>query len=350
MKKTIHVGKIAIGGDSAISVQSMLNCASSDFEACSEQIRLLKAAGCDIVRMAICDETEVACAARLLKEFCDVPLVADIQFDYKLAIRCSDAGFQKVRINPGNIGGKDKVKAVADACRANGTAIRVGVNSGSLEKDLLDKYGAGARALCESTLRNAALLEKCGFDNIVLSAKSSDVKTMIETYRLLDKASDYPLHLGVTESGSVGMGNVKSAIGIGALLADGIGDTVRVSLTGNPVREIHAAFDILRALHLKNYCEIVSCPTCSRCHYPLDSLVEEITLLTKDVQKKIKIAIMGCVVNGPGEARDADLGIAGGKDKAVIFEKGNVLKTLPYDKAVAEFKAMVGGLIADVYR
>ena len=348
MKKAVKVGSAVIGGENRVTIQSMLNCPSSDFEACCKQIRDLKNAGCEIFRLAVTDEKDLDCSRRLLGEFGDLPLVADIQFDYRMAIKCSEIGFHKVRINPGNIGGTDKVKAVADACKANSTAIRVGVNSGSVEKDIAEKYGKTAKALSESALYGVRLLEKCGFDNMVISAKSSDVVTMIETYRLLDKACDYPLHIGVTESGGVGMGNVKSAIGIGALLADGIGDTVRVSLTGDPVNEVYAALDILKALNKRAYCEVVSCPTCSRCHYDMASLAAEISAQVKDVDRRFKIAVMGCVVNGPGEAQDADLGIAGGNGKAVIFQRGKILDTLDYESAVKKFKCMVGELIATV--
>ena len=333
MKKNVSLGSIEIGGNNAVSVQSMLNCPSSDFEACQQQIRALKSAGCDIIRLAVTDEKDLACSKKLLAEFKDVPLVADIQFDYRIAVKCCDIGFDKVRINPGNIGGSDKVKAVVDACKANGTAIRVGVNSGSVEKEFAEKYGRSARALFESAMKGVSLIERYGFDDIVISAKSSD---------------DYPLHIGVTESGGVGMGNVKSAIGIGSLLADGIGNTIRVSLTGDPVNEVYAALDILKALKLRNYCEIVSCPTCSRCRYDMSALVNEVETLVKGVDKRLKIAVMGCVVNGPGEASDADIGIAGGNGRAVIFEKGKVLATLEYEQAVAKFKQMVGELIANI--
>lgn len=349
MKKSVYVGNTIIGGGNPISIQSMLNCNSSDFNACVKQIDELKNAGCDIIRLAVTDENDLVCSRKLMEKYSGTPFVADIQFDYRLAVKCSEIGFHKVRINPGNIGGREKVKAVADACRANGTAIRVGVNSGSIEKEIEQKYGVGSRALSESALSGVKLLESFGFYDIVVSAKSSSVKTMVETYRLLDKSCDYPLHVGVTESGGLGMGNVKSAIGIGALLLDGIGDTVRVSLTGNPVNEIYAASDILKALNLKEYCEVVSCPTCSRCHYDMSRLVSEISEMTKAVKKRLKLAIMGCIVNGPGEAKDADLGIAGGGDKAAIFEKGQVVRTLPYDEAEKVFKRMVGEIIADVH-
>lgn len=348
MKKVVQVGKIKVGEDAPVSVQSMLNCSSSDFNACSEQIKRLKSAGCDIIRLAISDDNDIECAKMLIKEFADVPLVADIQFDYRLAVKCGEIGFSKVRINPGNIGGEDKVRLVADACRANGVAIRVGVNGGSIEKELESKYGSGAKALSESALKGVALLERFGFYDIVVSAKSSSVMTTIETYRLINKQCDYPLHIGVTESGGEGMGNIKSAIGIGTLLADGIGNTIRVSLTGDPVKEVYAAVDILKALNLRDYCEVVSCPTCSRCHYDMPKLASEICELVKGVEKRLKIAVMGCVVNGPGEAKDADIGIAGGSEKAVIFEKGKITANLPFDKAVAEFKQKVGRLIADV--
>ena len=348
MKKNVNLGSISIGGNENVSVQSMLNCPSSDFDACSQQIRALKNAGCEIIRLAVTDEKDLACSKKLISEFKDVPLVADIQFDYRIAVRCSDIGFSKVRINPGNIGGSDKVKTVVDACKANGTAIRVGVNGGSVEKEFADKYGRSAKALFESAMKGVSLIERYGFDDIVISAKSSDVVTMIETYRLLNDACDYPLHIGVTESGAVGMGNIKSAIGIGSLLADGIGNTIRVSLTGDPINEVHAALDILKALNKRTYCENVSCPTCSRCHYDMSVLVDEINELVKGVNKRLKIAVMGCVVNGPGEASDADLGIAGGNGKAVIFEKGKVIASLEYAQAVKKFKQMVGELIANI--
>ncbi len=349
MKKSVRVGSITVGGVGSVSVQSMLNCPSSDFEACAAQIKKLKSAGCDIIRLAVSGENDIKCSAMLLKEFPEIPLVADIQFDYRLAVKCAEIGFSKVRINPGNIGGTDKVRMVADACKAHGVAIRVGVNGGSVEKEFEQKYGVGAKALSESALKGVSLLESFGFYDIIVSAKSSSVKTMIETYRLIDKVCDYPLHIGVTESGGEGMGNIKSAIGIGTLLADGIGDTVRVSLTGDPVREVYAAVDILKALNLRDYCEVVSCPTCSRCRYDMDKLVKEINGLVKGVNKRMKIAVMGCVVNGPGEAKDADIGIAGGGDKAVIFEKGEVTATLPFASAVEEFKQKVERLIANVY-
>lgn len=348
MKKSVKIGNIEIGGMSPVSVQSMLNCPSSDFDACADQIRRLKNAGCDIVRLAVSDDNDLQCSKRLIKEFKDVPLVADIQFDYRLAVKCCEIGFPKVRINPGNIGDESKVKIFIDACKRNGTVVRIGVNSGSIEPDIAKKYGNGAQALSESALKEVSVLEKYGFYDTVISAKSSDVVTTIQTYRLIDKACDYPLHIGVTESGGVGMGNIKSAIGIGSLLADGIGNTVRVSLTGDPVNEIYAANDIMKALHMKNYCEIVSCPTCSRCRYDLNGLAQEIGEMVKNVDRRLKIAVMGCVVNGPGEAKDADLGIAGGADKAVIFEKGKIILTLPHDKAVSKFKDMVGGLIANI--
>lgn len=336
-----------MGGDNPVTVQSMLNAPSSDYEACEKQISALVAAGCDVVRMAISSDADIECAKKLRSKFSFVPLVADIQFDYRLAVKSSDIGFDKIRINPGNIGGAQNVRAVVDACKANGTAIRIGVNGGSIDKSVSRVYGLGARALVASALNAISAVENCGFDKIVVSAKSSDVKVMIDAYRKLYEDCEYPLHIGVTEAGSEGIGTVKSAIGIGALLVDGIGDTVRVSLTGDPVNEVYAALDILKALKKRDYCEIVSCPTCSRCKYDMPALAKEIAEFVKGVDKKMKIAIMGCVVNGPGEAEDADLGIAGGGQKAVIFRKGKVLETLPFSEATAKFKELIGGMIAN---
>lgn len=339
MRKIVTVGRFPIG-NGAVTVQSMTNTDTADFDATLGQIRALTDAGCDIVRLAVSDEREAETFGRLVKAT-DTPLVADIQFDYRLAIAASDAGAAKVRFNPGNIGSESRIAELVAACKANRTPIRVGVNGGSLEKDLLDTYGVTAAALCESALRHARLLEKHGFYDVILSAKASSVKTTIETYRQLHTACDYPLHVGVTEAGAYESGLVKSAIGIGSLLADGIGDTIRVSLSGEPVQEVRAAREILRALCLEPHCEIVSCPTCSRCKYDLMRIVDEVRAVTKDIKKPLKIAVMGCVVNGPGEARDADFGVAGGKDKAVLFRKGEVYKTVPFTEVAAELKKQI---------
>ncbi len=339
MKKIVKAGNVEIGGGT-VSVQSMTNTDTGDYDATLSQIRALHAAGCDIVRVAVSSEAEAAVFGRLVQA-AGVPLVADIQFDYRLAILTSDLGAAKVRFNPGNIGSETRIAELVAACRANGTPIRIGVNAGSLEKDLLEKYGPTAEALAASALRHTRLLEKHGFYDIVLSAKASSVKTTIAAYRLLAGRTDYPLHVGVTEAGAYESGLVKSAIGIGALLADGIGDTIRVSLSGDPLREAAAGHEILRALGLEAHCEIISCPTCSRCKYDLMSVVDEVRALTRDVRKPLKIAVMGCVVNGPGEARDADFGIAGGGDKAVVFVRGERVKTVPFARVKDELKKLI---------
>ncbi|MCH5163609.1 MAG: flavodoxin-dependent (E)-4-hydroxy-3-methylbut-2-enyl-diphosphate synthase [Clostridiales bacterium] len=344
MTKTVYVKKLPIGGGNRVTIQSMTNTPTADFDKTADQIDRLIAAGCDIIRLAVCSDEEVEVCKRYIDRF-SVPLVADIQFDHRLAIRCSEIGFSKVRINPGNIGSETNVKKLVDVCKANGTPIRIGVNGGSLEKEL---SGSGAAALSESALKNVALLEKFGFYDTIISVKSSDVRTMIEANRIISTKCDYPLHLGVTESGDVEAGTIKSAIGIGALLAEGIGDTIRVSLSGDPVNEVYAARNILRAVGLdKNYCEIISCPTCSRCSYDLAGVVSEIREFTNDISSPLKVAIMGCVVNGPGEAKGADCGVAGGKDKAVLFKKGEVIKTIPASDIVTELKKLISDLIGD---
>ncbi len=294
-----------------------------------------------MVRLAVTNEEEVAVCRRILAKT-NVPLVADIQFDYRLAVACSDIGFQKVRFNPGNIGSEAGVKELVHACKTNGTAIRIGVNGGSLQKDLLEKYGRTAEALAESALMHAVLLEKFGFYNTVLSVKSSDVRTCIQAYTILHEKCDYPLHLGVTESGAKLAGIVKSSIGIGALLYNGIGDTIRVSLTGDPVSEAETAVRILQSLNLRKGAEIVSCPTCSRCGIDLAALYGEVETMLRGVQKPVKVAVMGCTVNGPGEAADADFGIAGGKNgKSVIFSKGEVLRTVSNEQIIPELQALL---------
>lgn len=315
-------------GGGPITVQSMTNTDTADTTATLAQLKALQLAGCDIARLAVSDDAEVEACKQYVGKF-DMPLVADIQFDYRLAVRCCEIGFDKIRFNPGNIGDESKVKAVVDAAKAHGVPIRVGVNTGSLEREFAAL--PPAEALVASALKHVRLLEKHGFYQTVISVKSSDVRTMIAAYRELARQTEYPLHVGVTESGADLRGTVRSAIGIGALLADGIGDTVRVSLSGDPVREVDAARLILQECGVyKDYCEIISCPTCSRCKYDLKSVVDELKFRTSHVNKPVKVAVMGCVVNGPGEAKDADFGVAGGGDggKIALFVSGKVVGTI----------------------
>ena len=333
MTRQIVVGGIPIGGGAPVVIQSMLNTDTSDVNACLEQIRRLKAAGCQIVRLAVPNMEAAKGFAEICKES-TLPLVADIHFDYKLAIAAAEGGAAKIRINPGNIGGEDRVKAVVDACKERNIPIRIGVNGGSLDKRLLEKYGhPTAEALVESAFEHIALLEKYGFYDICVSMKSSTVPTMVKAARLFREKCDYPIHIGVTETGTVRMGLMKSAMGIGALLLDGIGDTIRVSLTDDPIEEVYAAKDILKATGLrKEGVNIISCPTCGRTKIDLINLVNQVDAALKDCQKPITVAVMGCVVNGPGEAREADIGIAGGDGCGMLFEKGQQIEKLPYDE------------------
>lgn len=343
--KLIKIKNIAIGGNSPIAIQSMTNTDTLDYDSTIEQVNKLYEAGCDIVRIAVSTKKEAESCKKIIAK-CNVPLVADIQFDYKLAIMCADIGFNKIRFNPGNIGSEDKIKKLVDACKVNNVPIRIGVNSGSIEKDILSEFGNTAKALVMSATRHIAILEKLGFYDIVISIKSSTVNTMVEANQILKKSFDYPLHIGVTESGAYEHGLVKSAIGIGALLLNNIGDTIRVSLSGDPLQEPLAAKIILDSLNLNTKgCEIVSCPTCSRCKYDLMAVVDKVRELTKNIDKKLKIAVMGCVVNGPGEARDADLGIAGGKEKSIIFKKGEVVATVENERALLIFEQMIKELL-----
>lgn len=350
-KRKVQVGHIAIGGDAPVSIQSMTNTDTSDIAATVAQIHALEEAGCDIVRLGIFDET-AARAVEEIKKQTKVPLVADIHFDYKLALICMENGIDKVRINPGNIGDMEKVRMVADQAKSCHIPIRIGVNSGSLEKNLLEKYGHPcAAALVESALSHAKMLEECGFYDIVLSLKASNVMEMISSYELANQSCQYPLHLGVTEAGTYEMGIVKSSIGIGSLLSRGIGNTIRVSLTEDPVKEVAAAKNILRALSLrKEGVEIVSCPTCGRCHISLIAIAKEVERRTKHITTPMKIAVMGCVVNGPGEAREADLGLAGGNGEALIFSKGEILKKVPQDQAVDALMAEIQKRLGDLAR
>lgn len=332
MKKTrtIYAGGLPIGGGSKISVQSMLNIPSTDIEGSVRQAVELEEAGCDILRAAI-PNMEAIALIPAIKDAVKVPLVADIHFDYRLALEAVAAGIDKIRINPGNIGSDDHVKAVADACREKNIPIRIGVNSGSLEKEILAKYGSPTpQALVESALYHASLLEKFDFQDIVISIKSSDVNIMIKAYELASEKCDYPLHLGVTEAGTERMGMIKSAIGIGSLLQRGIGDTIRVSLTADPVKEVAAGFDILKALNLQQEgVQFVSCPTCGRTRIDLIRIAGEVEKRLKDCKKPIKVAVMGCAVNGPGEAREADIGIAGGNGEGLLFKKGKIIRKVP---------------------
>ncbi|MCL2861848.1 MAG: flavodoxin-dependent (E)-4-hydroxy-3-methylbut-2-enyl-diphosphate synthase [Firmicutes bacterium] len=347
MKRVVYVKNVPIGGEHRISIQSMTNTDTLDIEATLSQIKALDEAGCDIVRIAVSNEAEVKACESIIKNT-KIPLVADIQFNYRLAVRCADINFSAIRFNPGNIGNAERVREVATACKRNKVPIRIGVNSGSLEKDIVKKYGHSAEGLVESALSHARVLEKENFFDIVLSLKSSCVKTMIEANRIADKLCDYPLHIGVTESGVYEDGLYKSAIGIGSLLLDGIGSTIRVSLTGDPVEEIAVAKNILKACgKLDNFCEIVSCPTCSRCKIDLVPIVEKVKGLTKNINKKLKIAVMGCVVNGPGEAKNADLGVAGASDKFAVFEKGKIIFTGEQAKALEIFEKLIAGAVID---
>ena len=335
--RAVIAGGVGIGGDNPVTIQSMLNVPANNIEQSVEQAVALEQAGCEIIRTAIPDKTAIPLIYSL-KESIRIPIVADIHFDYKLALEAAAAGVDKIRINPGNIGDESKVKQVVDACRARNIPIRIGVNSGSLEKHILAKYGSPtAQALCDSALYHASLLEKFDFYDIVLSMKSSNVQTMVEAYEIAAQSCDYPLHLGVTEAGTERMGIIKSSAGIGSLLLHGIGDTIRISLTDSPVKEIYAAKDLLKALDIrKDGVQFVSCPTCGRTSIDLIKLASEAEKRLKNCKKNIKVAIMGCVVNGPGEAREADIGIAGGKGEGLIFKKGEILRKVSEDKLLDE--------------
>ena len=345
MTKQIQVGGVAVGGGAPVSIQSMTNTRTDDVEATLGQIRALAAAGCDIVRVAVPD-MDAARAVGKIKEQCPIPLVVDIHFDYKLALEAIAAGADKVRINPGNIGGEDRVKAVADVCRQKNIPIRIGVNGGSLEKPLLAKYGGVCpEAMVESAFGHIKLLNKFDFDDICVSLKSSSVPMTMKAYQIMSQESNYPLHIGVTEAGTVRMGTLKSAVGIGGLLALGIGDTMRVSLSADPVEEVYAARDILKAAGIRREgAELVSCPTCGRTRIDLIALAGEVEERLKSVDKPITVAVMGCAVNGPGEASAADCGIAGGVGEGLLFKKGEIIKKVPQDKLVDELFALIDTL------
>ena len=335
MTRQVHVGPVAIGGGAPVSIQSMCNTPTENVDATVAQILRLEQAGCDIVRVAV-PTREAAMAIPAIKSRTHIPLVADIHFDYKLALLCINGGVDKIRINPGNIGSPDRVRAVADGCRERGIPIRVGVNGGSLEKDILRKYGGvTAEALAESALGHGRLLEDCGFRDVCISVNCSHVPVNMAAYRLLHERTDYPLHLGVTEAGTPDMGVLKSAIGIGGLLCQGIGDTLRVSLTADPVEEVLAAKRILQAIGLRRSGpDLIACPTCGRTKYDMLSIAREVERRLEGCTKPITVAVMGCVVNGPGEASAADVGIAGGDGEGLLFAKGKILRKLPQDKLV----------------
>lgn len=333
----VKIGNLKIGGNNPILVQSMLSIPSYDIENSVKQAIKLKQAGCEILRIAIPDKDSIK-LIDAIKNAVDIPLVADIHFDYKLALESVAAGIDKIRINPGNIGNEDKIKAVAVACKNKNIPIRIGVNSGSVERKILEKYSSPTpEAMCESALYNANLLEKFDFNDIVISIKSSSVRRMAESYQMIAEKCNYPLHLGVTEAGTKTMGTIKSAIGIGSLLLDGIGDTIRVTLTDDPIEEVKAGFNILKALELRE-CGItfISCPTCGRTRIDIIKIAKEIENLLKNNKSNLKVAVMGCVVNGPGEAKEADIGIAGGDGYGVIFKKGKVFKKVEEENLVKE--------------
>lgn len=335
--RVVKIGNLKIGGGNPIAVQSMCNTDTRDVKKTVQQIKELAAAGCEIVRLAVVDEA-AALALGKIKKRVSLPLVADIHFDYKLALLAVQAGVAKIRINPGNIGNEKKVKEVVRVCQDKKIPIRIGVNIGSLDRQIEAKYGRTAQAMVESALREISILEKFNFHDIVISLKASDVPRTVEAYRLMVEKVDYPLHLGITEAGTLTTGLVKSAVGLGILLAEGIGDTIRVSLTAAPVEEVRAAWQILKALQLRTRGTIlISCPTCGRTEIDLIGLAGQVEKFLEQIKKPITVAVMGCVVNGPGEAKEADIGLAGGKNQAIIFKKGAVLRAVPWSRIFEEF-------------
>ena len=344
--KVVDVGGVKMGGDNPVRIQSMTNTKTEDVKATVAQILRLEEAGCELVRCTV-PTMEAACALKEIKKQIHIPLIADIHFDYKLAIAAIENGADKIRINPGNIGSNEKVKAVVDAAKKANIPIRIGVNSGSLEKEKIEKYGGvTAEGITESALEKIKLIEDMGYDNLVVSIKSSDVLMSIKAHELIAKSTKHPIHVGITEAGTVWAGNIKSAIGIGIILHEGIGDTIRVSLTGDPVEEIYSAKLILKTLGLrKDGVTVVSCPTCGRTNVDLISLANKVEEMVKDIDKPIKVAVMGCVVNGPGEAREADLGIAGGIGEGLLFKKGEIIKKVPEEDLLKELKAELDKLV-----
>ena len=344
--RVINIGKVAIGGNNPIAIQSMCNTKTEDIKATVEQIIRLEKAGCEIIRVAVPDASSAKAISAIKKEI-DIPIVADIHFDYRLAIASIENGADKIRINPGNIGSYENVKAVVDAAKERNIPIRVGVNSGSLEKDIISRYGhVTAEGIVESALDKVHIIEDAGYDNIVISIKSSDVPMCIKAHELISDATDYPLHIGITESGTVYNGTVKSSVGLGIILYEGIGDTIRVSLTGDPVQEVVCAKRILKTLGLRRGdIEVVSCPTCGRTKIDLIKLAEQVNEMVQDYPLDIKVAVMGCVVNGPGEAREADLGIAGGDGEGLLFKKGEILRKLPEEELLGALKSELDQLL-----
>lgn len=344
-KRVVNIGGVKIGGDYPVAIQSMCCTDTRDIKATVEQIHRLEEAGCEIIRVAVPD-MEAAEAVRGIKKQISIPLVADIHFDYRLALECMKNGVDKVRINPGNIGDKDRVAQVVDMAKSGGIPIRIGVNGGSLDKRLLQKHGGvTAGALVESAMEHVAILDELNFSDIVVSIKVSDVPTTLEAYRKFNEVSDIPLHIGVTEAGTKRSGTIKSSVGIGTLLSEGIGDTMRVSLTADPVEEIYAAYDIQRVLGMRSGVKLVSCPTCGRTQINLIPIAQEVERRLASIDKPIKVAVMGCAVNGPGEAREADIGIAGGDGVGLIFKKGEILRKVPEDKIIDELMAEIQKMV-----
>lgn len=347
-KRVVNIGGVKIGGDNPVAIQSMCNTDTRDVKATVNQIRALEDAGCELIRVAVPD-MEAAEAVGEIKKQIKIPIVTDIHFDYRLALECMKNGADKVRINPGNIGDRDRVRQVVETAKERAVPIRIGVNGGSLEKELLQKYGGvTADALVESAMRHAEILDELNFSDIVVSIKISDVPKMISAYKIFDAVSDIPLHIGVTESGTLKSGTLKSAVGIGSLLSMGIGDTMRVSLTADPVEEVYTAYEIQKVLGLRTSgAQIVSCPTCGRTQIDLIPIANEIENRTRNIKTPIKIAVMGCAVNGPGEAREADIGIAGGKGEGLIFKKGEIVKKVPENKIIDELMAEINKMIGE---
>ena len=347
MTRKVNVGSLIIGGGERVKIQSMCTVKTSRTEEVAAQMVSLEGAGCDIIRVSVLDEEDAA-AIKTLKKLTNMPIVADIHFSAKLAVAAIEAGCDKVRINPGNIGGEEQVKLVADCIKSHGISVRVGSNTGSIEREFLQKYGVSEFSLVESALKSVGLLEKYGVNDIVISVKASSVPLTYRAYKLLASRTNYPLHVGVTEAGTYESAVIKSSAAIGALLLDGIGDTIRVSITGDPVREVYAAKKILQAVGLdKNFADVISCPTCGRCMWDSSGLAEKVAELVKDCKKPLKIAVMGCVVNGPGEAAEADIGIAGSKEYCVIFKKGGDARRIPAADAEREFLKEIKSLIDD---
>ncbi|MCM1437904.1 MAG: flavodoxin-dependent (E)-4-hydroxy-3-methylbut-2-enyl-diphosphate synthase [Roseburia sp.] len=343
----VNIGGVTVGGGESVKIQSMCTTKTSDVETTAAQINRLDGAGCDIVRVSVLDEDD-ARAIGALKSKCRLPIVADIHFSHKLAVKAIESGCDKVRINPGNIGGDGEIKIVADCIRAHKIPVRVGANTGSIEKGFLEKYGKSARSLVESALYNAQILEKYGVSDIVVSVKASDAELTYNAYTLLANKCAYPLHIGVTEAGTRQMAVVKSSAALGALLLNGIGDTMRISITGDPVEEIYAAKTLLRAIGRdKNYVDVISCPTCGRCQWNVISLADKVNERVKGIEKPLKVAVMGCVVNGPGEAKDCDLGIAGSKEYCVLFRNGEILRRVAAADAESEFFRELDGILND---